>query len=76
MDMLPGRGQNVHFDDKGRVEYTGDKTMFSLVRDILSTNQLLSNRFLVDADETNYEDLLGNERYGYQKAFDFKKQRS
>jgi len=64
------RGQNIHFNDHGEAEYAGDKTMFSLVRSILYRNGLMTNRFLVDTDETNYENVLAHRHGGYLKAFD------
>ena len=63
------RGQNVHFSSSEQPEPAGDKTMFSLVRAIARRNNLLSNRFLVDTDETYHQDVLPSAHLGHLKAF-------
>jgi Domain of unknown function (DUF6602) len=65
-----GRGQNVRFDDSGKAQYAGDKTMFSLLRSVLYKNDLLTNRFLVRSDETSYQDEPKDPNLGYLQVFE------
>ncbi|MBN2892242.1 MAG: hypothetical protein JXL97_10265 [Bacteroidales bacterium] len=66
------RGQNVIYSDDGQLEKGGDKTLFSLLKDILANNKSLKNRFLIDTDESNRYDILPHADIGYTKAFELK----
>ncbi len=66
------RGQSVVYSDDGRIEKGGDKTLFSILRNILANNDYLKNRFLIDTDESNRYDLFPHADTGYSKAFDLK----
>lgn len=67
---MTNRGRYIIFDENGNPNLSGDKTIYSLLRDILVGNDLLLNRFLIDSDETNVVDILPHRDSGYSKAFD------
>jgi len=67
---MTDRGRYIIFDENGNPNLSGDKTIYSLLRDILVGNDLLLNRFLIDSDETNVVDILPHRDSGYSKAFD------
>lgn len=64
------RGQSTVFTDDGKLIQEGDKTLFSLLRDILVSNNFLKNSFLLDTDDSNKYDLFPHRDIGYSKAFD------
>jgi hypothetical protein len=66
------RGRYIIFNEDGTPGLSGDKTIFSLLRNILSSNELLYNRFLVDSDETNYLKVLPHADSGYSTVHDLK----
>ena len=66
------RGKYVIFDKAGTPQESGDKTIHSLLRDILVSNDKLFNRLLFDPDETGRIDILPPLGSGYSKAYDIK----
>jgi hypothetical protein len=72
LGYITSRGQSIIFGKDGEPKISGDKTVFSLLRDILSSNELLYNRFLIDLDETRYSDILPHKDAGYEKIFDLR----
>jgi hypothetical protein len=68
---LTTRGQSTKFLSDGTLQKGGDKTLFGLLRAILSTSDCLNNRFLIDVDDTNRYDLHSHQDTGYSKSFKF-----
>lgn len=68
---LTARGQSTKFSSDGTLQKGGDKTLFGLLRAILSTCDCLNNRFLIDTDDTNRYDLYPHKDTGYSKSFIF-----
>lgn len=64
------RGRSTKFSEEGTLSEKGDKTLFGLLRAILSSNNSLNNRFFYDTDDTNSGfDLHPNKDTGYSKSF-------
>lgn len=68
---LTTRGQSTKFSSDGTLQKGGDKTLFGLLRAILSSSDCLKNRFLIDTDDTNRYDLYQHKDTGYSKSFEF-----
>ncbi len=68
---LTARGQSTKFSSDGNLQKGGDKTLFGLLRAILSTSDCLNNRFLIDTDDTNRYDLYPHKDTGYSESFEF-----
>ena len=66
------RGQYVVFDDQGNPKLGEDRTIYSLLRDILWCGSSLNNRFLIDSDEAAHEGLFPHKDMGYLKVYDLK----
>ena len=66
---LNSRGQYVVFDAEGIPGLAGDKTLDSILRNILCTCNLLNNRFLIDPDETGHLDVCPPDGHGETIVF-------
>ena len=64
------RGQYVIFDPEGTPQHAGDNTLASVARDVLCTSNMLTNRLLIDPDETGVVDILPKEDNGVSVVFE------